>query len=102
MRGRTLGNAFVVFDEAQNTTPEQMMMFLTRLGENSRMLVTGDVTQIDLPRVKTSDLVEVERILGGIDGIDFHYFSGADIVRHPLVLKIIEAYDRYKNPMSGQ
>jgi phosphate starvation-inducible PhoH-like protein len=102
MRGRTLGNAFVVLDEAQNTTPEQMMMFLTRLGENSRMIVTGDVTQIDLPRVKTSGLVEVERILGGIDGIDFHYFSGADIVRHPLVLKIIEAYDRYKNPMSGQ
>jgi phosphate starvation-inducible PhoH-like protein len=102
MRGRTLGNAFVVLDEAQNTTPEQMMMFLTRLGENSRMIVTGDVTQIDLPRVKTSGLVEVERILGGIDGIDFHYFSGADVVRHPLVLKIIEAYDRYKNPMSGQ
>lgn len=77
------------------------MMFLTRLGENSRMIVTGDVTQIDLPRVKQSGLVEVERILDGIEGIDFHYFSGADVVRHPLVLKIIEAYDRYKNPMGG-
>jgi phosphate starvation-inducible PhoH-like protein len=101
MRGRTLSNAFVVLDEAQNTTSEQMMMFLTRLGENSRMIVTGDVTQIDLPRVKQSGLVEVERILADIEGIDFHYFSGADVVRHPLVLKIIEAYDRYKNPMGG-
>ncbi|MDF9828002.1 phosphate starvation-inducible PhoH-like protein [Ereboglobus sp. PH5-5] len=102
MRGRTLSNAFVVLDEAQNTTPEQMMMFLTRLGENSRMIVTGDVTQIDLPRVKQSGLVEVSRILEGIEGIDFHYFSGADVVRHPLVQKIIEAYDQYKNPMGGQ
>jgi len=102
MRGRTLSNAFVVLDEAQNTTPEQMMMFLTRLGENSRMVVTGDVTQIDLPRVKQSGLVEVERILNEVEGIDFHYFSGADVVRHPLVMKIIEAYERYKNPMGGQ
>jgi phosphate starvation-inducible PhoH-like protein len=102
MRGRTLSNAFVVLDEAQNTTPEQMMMFLTRLGENSRMVVTGDVTQIDLPRSKLSGLVEVGRILGGVEGIDFHYFSGADVVRHPLVLKIIEAYERYKNPMADR
>ena len=99
MRGRTLSNAFIVLDEAQNTTPEQMMMFLTRLGENSRMVVTGDVTQIDLPRVKQSGLLEVERILDEIEGIDFHYFSGADVVRHPLVMKIIEAYEQYKNPM---
>jgi len=99
MRGRTLSHAFVVLDEAQNTTPEQMMMFLTRLGENSRMVVTGDVTQIDLPRVKQSGLLEVERILDEIEGIDFHYFSGADVVRHPLVMKIIEAYEQYKNPM---
>ena len=99
MRGRTLANAFIVLDEAQNTTPEQMMMFLTRLGENSRMVVTGDVTQIDLPRVKQSGLLEVERILDEIEGIDFHYFSGADVVRHPLVMKIIEAYEHYKNPM---
>jgi phosphate starvation-inducible PhoH-like protein len=100
MRGRTLSNAFIVLDEAQNTTPEQMMMFLTRLGEESRMVVTGDVTQVDLPRSKQSGLIEVGRILGNVPGIDFHYFSGADVVRHPLVLKIIEAYGRYKNPMS--
>lgn len=99
MRGRTLSNAFIVLDEAQNTTCEQMMMFLTRLGEDSRMVITGDVTQIDLPRSKQSGLVEVSRILANIPGIDFHYFSGSDVVRHPLVLKIIEAYERYKNPM---
>jgi len=99
MRGRTLSNSFIILDEAQNTTPEQMMMFLTRLGEDSRMVITGDVTQIDLPRSKQSGLVEVGRILRGIEGVDFHYFSGADVVRHPLVLKIIEAYERYKNPI---
>ena len=99
MRGRTLSHSFIVLDEAQNTTPEQMMMFLTRLGEDSRMVVTGDVTQIDLPRSKSSGLLEVGRILSNVPGIDFHYFSGADVVRHPLVLKIIEAYERYKNPM---
>lgn len=99
MRGRTLSHAFIVLDEAQNTTPEQMMMFLTRLGEDSRMVVTGDVTQIDLPKAKSSGLLEVQRILNDIQGIDFHYFSGADVVRHPLVLKIIDAYERYKNPM---
>jgi phosphate starvation-inducible PhoH-like protein len=99
MRGRTLSNAFIVLDEAQNTTPEQMMMFLTRLGEDSRMVVTGDVTQIDLPRAKTSGLLEVQRILSDIHGIEFHVLSGADVVRHPLVMKIIDAYERYKNPM---
>lgn len=98
MRGRTLSHAFIVLDEAQNTTPEQMMMFLTRLGEDSRMVVTGDVTQIDLPRSKQSGLLQVSRILQDIPGIDFHHFSGVDVVRHPLVLKIIEAYERYKNP----
>jgi phosphate starvation-inducible PhoH-like protein len=76
-----------------------MMMFLTRLGEDSRMVVTGDVTQIDLPRSKQSGLLEVNRILTDIPGIEFHQFSGGDVVRHPLVLKIIEAYERYKNPM---
>ena len=101
MRGRTLSHAFVILDEAQNTTPEQMMMFLTRLGEDSRMVVTGDITQIDLPRAKQSGLLEVRHILGDIPGIDFHTFSGADIVRHPLVAKIIEAYDAYRNPMAG-
>jgi phosphate starvation-inducible PhoH-like protein len=102
MRGRTLSNAFIILDEAQNTTSEQMMMFLTRLGEESRMIVTGDITQIDLPRSKQSGLVEVSRILANIPGIDFHYFSGADVVRHPLVLKIIDAYERYKNPMTSE
>ncbi|HEY8931812.1 MAG TPA: PhoH family protein [Rariglobus sp.] len=100
MRGRTLSNSFIILDEAQNTTPEQMMMFLTRLGEESRMVVTGDITQIDLPRVKQSGLLEVQRILRDVPGIEFHQFSGADVVRHPLVLKIIEAYERYKNPIS--
>ena len=102
MRGRTLSNAYIILDEAQNTTSEQMMMFLTRLGEDSRMIVTGDITQIDLPRSKQSGLVEVSRILANIPGIDFHYFSGADVVRHPLVLKIIDAYERYKNPMTAE
>lgn len=101
MRGRTLSNAFIILDEAQNTTPEQMMMFLTRLGEESRMVVTGDVTQVDLPRSKQSGLIEVRRILGHVDGIDFHTFTGADVVRHPLVQKIIEAYDNYLNPISS-
>jgi phosphate starvation-inducible PhoH-like protein len=100
MRGRTLSRAFIVLDEAQNTTPEQMMMFLTRLGEDSRMVVTGDVTQIDLPRSKQSGLLEVRHILADIPGIDFHTFSGADVVRHPLVAKIIEAYDAYRNPIA--
>jgi phosphate starvation-inducible PhoH-like protein len=96
MRGRTLSNAFIVLDEAQNTTPEQMMMFLTRLGDESRMVVTGDVTQIDLPRTKSSGLLQAPRILHGIAGIEVHHFSGADVVRHPLVQRIIEAYDRAK------
>jgi phosphate starvation-inducible PhoH-like protein len=102
MRGRTLSNAFIVLDEAQNTTPEQMMMFLTRLGEESRMVVTGDITQIDLPRSKQSGLLEVRRILQNIPGIDFHTFSGSDVVRHPLVLKIIEAYESYRNPIGSE
>src|SRR5271154_2002857 len=91
MRGRTLNNAFIVLDEAQNTTSEQMMMFLTRLGEDSRMVVTGDITQIDLPRSKASGLLEVRHILADVPGIDFHTFSGADVVRHPLVAQMIEA-----------
>jgi phosphate starvation-inducible PhoH-like protein len=99
MRGRTLSRACVVLDEAQNTTSEQMMMFLTRLGEESRMVVTGDVTQIDLPRSKTSGLLEVRNILRDVPGIDFHTFSSADVVRHPLVQRIVEAYDRFRNPV---
>lgn len=98
MRGRTLSRAFIILDEAQNTTSEQMMMFLTRLGEESRMVVTGDVTQVDLPRSKRSGLIEVRHILADIPGIDFHTFSGADVVRHPLVQRIIDAYEAYRNP----
>jgi phosphate starvation-inducible PhoH-like protein len=101
MRGRTLSNAFIILDEAQNTTPEQMMMFLTRLGDDSRMVVTGDVTQIDLPRSKQSGLLQVSHILSGISGIDFHFFTGADVVRHPLVQKIIEAYEHYRHPITA-
>jgi phosphate starvation-inducible PhoH-like protein len=97
MRGRTLANAFVILDEAQNTTPEQMMMFLTRLGDESRMIVTGDITQIDLPRSKQSGLVQAPRILRHIPGIEFQHFTGSDVVRHPLVQKIIDAYEQAKS-----
>ena len=93
MRGRTLANAYVVLDEAQNATTMQMKMFLTRLGEGSRMAVTGDTTQIDLPRGVTSGLVEAERILHGVPGIGFTHFTAEDVVRHPLVARIIRAYD---------
>ena len=92
MRGRTLANAFVVLDEAQNTTHEQMMMFLTRLGDGSRMVVTGDITQTDLPRNKQSGLKEATRVLKHIDRIRLFYFDGQDVVRHPLVQDIINAY----------
>lgn len=95
MRGRTLSNAFVVLDEAQNTTHEQMMMFLTRLGDGSRMVVTGDITQIDLPRAKLSGLVEASRILKDIKDIELFHFSGNDVVRHPLVQSIIRAYAQH-------
>lgn len=92
MRGRTLANAFVVLDEAQNTTHEQMMMFLTRLGDGSRMVVTGDITQTDLPRNKQSGLKEATRVLKDIERIHLFYFDGLDVVRHPLVQDIINAY----------
>ncbi|MGB0497402.1 MAG: PhoH family protein [Rubricella sp.] len=94
MRGRTLSNAYVILDEAQNATTMQMKMFLTRLGENSRMAITGDRSQIDLPRGVTSGLVEAEKLLTGVKGIGFTHFTAADVVRHPLVARIIEAYDR--------
>jgi phosphate starvation-inducible PhoH-like protein len=97
MRGRTLANAYIILDEAQNTTPEQMMMFLTRLGEESRMIVTGDITQVDLPRHKASGLAQAPRILRNIPGIEFHHFTATDVVRHPLVQKIIDAYEHAKN-----
>ena len=94
MRGRTLSNAFVVLDEAQNATSMQMKMFLTRLGEGSRMVVTGDRTQVDLPRGMASGLTEAERILDGVKGVSFNYFTAKDVVRHPLVARIIEAYEK--------
>jgi len=94
MRGRTLSNAFVVLDEAQNATSMQMKMFLTRLGEGSRMVITGDRTQVDLPRGTASGLAEAERILTGVKGISFSYFTAKDVVRHPLIARVIEAYDR--------
>jgi phosphate starvation-inducible PhoH-like protein len=92
MRGRTLADAFVILDEAQNATNAQMKMFLTRLGVNSKVVITGDKTQIDLPRREESGLVQVERILNGIEGIAFFYFNDADVVRHRLVREIIKAY----------
>ncbi|WP_439328703.1 PhoH family protein [Aquicoccus porphyridii] len=93
MRGRTLSNAFVVLDEAQNATTMQMKMFLTRLGEGSRMVITGDRSQVDLPRGVPSGLSDAESLLKGVDGISFNYFTSKDVVRHPLVARIIEAYD---------
>ncbi|WP_192931204.1 PhoH family protein [Gemmobacter serpentinus] len=94
MRGRTLSNAFVVLDEAQNATTMQMKMFLTRLGEGSRMVITGDRTQVDLPRGVPSGLQDAERILAGVKGVSFNYFTSKDVVRHPLVARVIEAYER--------
>ena len=97
MRGRTLNHSFIILDEAQNTTPEQMKMFLTRIGFGTKAVVTGDVTQIDLARGQKSGLIEAERILKGVRGIAFVRFTSADVVRHPLVQKIIDAYDRDTN-----
>jgi phosphate starvation-inducible PhoH-like protein len=94
MRGRTLNHAFVILDEAQNTTPEQMKMFLTRIGFGSKAVVTGDITQIDLPRGSSSGLIESQHILRDVRGIAFTYFTAADVVRHPLVARIVEAYER--------
>ena len=98
MRGRTLNDAFIILDEAQNTTPEQMKMFLTRMGFNSRVVVTGDITQTDLPQNITSGLKVGERILKDIEGIDFIYFNESDVVRHPLVARIVKAYDTFQGP----
>jgi len=92
MRGRTLNDSFIILDEAQNTSPEQMQMFLTRLGFGSKMVVTGDVTQIDLPREQASGLIQVQDILRTIDGIEFIQFGHEDVVRHKLVQRIVEAY----------
>ncbi len=95
MRGRTLNDAFIILDEAQNTNAEQMKMFLTRIGVNSKAVITGDITQIDLPFAKKSGLVLIQDILSNIDGIKFIYFNSDDVVRHYLVQRIIEAYDKY-------
>ena len=97
MRGRTLNDAFVILDEAQNTTSEQMKMFLTRLGFGSKAVVTGDITQIDLPSGRTSGLVEAMTVVGSIDGIEFIRFDERDVVRHQLVQQIVKAYDAYSS-----
>ena len=97
MRGRTLNNAFVILDEAQNTTSEQMKMFLTRLGTNSKAVITGDITQVDLPPGRTSGLIEAREVVGGLEGIRFVVFDDSDVVRHPLVQRIVKAYEAYRN-----
>jgi phosphate starvation-inducible PhoH-like protein len=97
MRGRSLNESYVILDEAQNTTPEQMKMFLTRIGFGSRAVVTGDVTQVDLPSHQSSGLKQVSKILRNVDGIGFSYFESRDVVRHPLVQKIVEAYEKHES-----
>jgi phosphate starvation-inducible PhoH-like protein len=96
MRGRTLNDSFIILDEAQNTTSEQMKMYLTRLGFNSKTVITGDVTQIDLPQGKASGLIEITKILQGVEGISFVHFSEKDVVRHKLVQEIVRAYEKYE------
>ena len=95
MRGRTLDEAFIILDEAQNTTQEQMKMFLTRMGFGSKVVVTGDVTQVDLPKGKKSGLIEASRILKNVKGVDFCRLNDLDVVRHEMVKRIIKAYDNY-------
>jgi phosphate starvation-inducible protein PhoH and related proteins len=95
MRGRTLNDSFVILDEAQNTTPEQMKMFLTRIGYNSKAVITGDITQIDLPTGKLSGLIEARNVISGVEGISFIHFNEKDVVRHPLVQRIVRAYEAY-------
>ncbi|MBX3706238.1 MAG: PhoH family protein [Pseudomonadales bacterium] len=99
MRGRTLNNAFIILDESQNTTVEQMKMFLTRIGFGSTAVITGDITQIDLPRGQKSGLVNVRHVLAGVEGIQFTHFSSRDVVRHPLVQKIVEAYAAFQGEL---
>jgi phosphate starvation-inducible PhoH-like protein len=102
MRGRTLNDSFVILDEAQNTSPEQMQMFLTRLGFGSKIVVTGDVTQVDLPREQASGLIQVQEILSGVDGISFVHFGHEDVVRHKLVQRIVEAYKQHAEQTGTQ
>ncbi|MBN1638261.1 MAG: PhoH family protein [Ignavibacteriales bacterium] len=101
MRGRTLNYAYVILDEAQNATTMQMKMFLTRLGPNSKAIITGDITQVDLPRNVTSGLIQVQEILKNVDGVSFIYFDKGDVVRHKLVKQIIDAYEQFKNGNSN-
>jgi phosphate starvation-inducible PhoH-like protein len=102
MRGRTLNDSFVILDEAQNTTSEQMKMFVTRLGFNSKAVITGDVTQIDLPTARRSGLIEAVDILKGVNGLAFVHFDESDVVRHHLVQRIIRAYDEHKTRLAEQ
>lgn len=102
MRGRTLDDSFIILDEAQNTTPEQMKMFLTRIGFGSKAVITGDVTQVDLPHNSNSGLVVVQQILKGIKGISFQYLTQADVVRHPVVQRIIQAYEEYQRNLENK
>jgi phosphate starvation-inducible PhoH-like protein len=101
MRGRTLNHAFVILDEAQNTTPEQMKMFLTRIGFGAKAVITGDISQVDLPRTQLSGLVDAERVLKRVKGIAITRLTSADVVRHPLVARIVDAYDGYKGKIPG-
>ncbi|MEQ8174971.1 MAG: PhoH family protein [Syntrophomonadaceae bacterium] len=96
MRGRTLNDAFIILDEAQNTTPQQMKMFLTRLGFGSKAVITGDITQVDLPREEYSGLIEIQKILSAVKGVSFEYLTKEDVIRHPLVQKIIDAYESFE------
>jgi phosphate starvation-inducible PhoH-like protein len=102
MRGRTLNDSFVILDEAQNTTSEQMKMFVTRLGFNSKAVITGDVTQIDLPSARRSGLLEAVDVLKNVQGLSFVYFDESDVVRHHLVQRIIRAYDEHKSKLEEQ
>ena len=95
MRGRTLNDAFIILDEAQNTTTEQMKMFLTRIGFNSKAVVTGDITQVDLPRSTKSGLRHALEVLQGVDGLSFNFFESKDVVRHPVVARIVQAYEAF-------
>jgi phosphate starvation-inducible PhoH-like protein len=102
MRGRTLNDAFIILDEAQNTTPQQMKMFLTRLGFGSKAVITGDITQVDLPKEEHSGLIEIRKILQGIKGVSFEYLTKNDVIRHPLVQSIIDAYESYEADATDQ
>jgi len=102
MRGRTLNDSFIILDEAQNTSPEQMKMFLTRLGFGAKAVITGDITQIDLPTGRTSGLIEAIKVVGDIEGIAFVHFDDRDVVRHKLVQQIVKAYEAFQSGNGGR